>query len=90
MSSPEIPLTILPGSETREGCILASGYPGPILRLGIDDGRFVFVPVKSFDAATRTVVWAFTLTLKAGFKIVSIESARRRFKASSVTGWYEE
>lgn len=71
-------LVLTGGTGTINGCTLTSGVPDPIVRVGLSNGLFYIVPVKSYNSGTGAVVWGFTLPALGGATITSVTNANQR------------
>lgn len=71
-------LVLTAASGTVNGAILTSGTPDPIVRVGLSDGRFFIVPVKSWNSGTGAITWGVTLPSFIPATITSVQNANQR------------
>lgn len=71
-------LVLTGGTGTINGCTLTSGVPDPVVRVGLSNGLFYIVPVKSYNSGTGAVVWGYTLPALGGATITSVQNANQR------------
>lgn len=70
------PLVLSPGTGTINGCTLSSGTADPIVRVGLSNGLFYIVPIKS--QVGLVLLWGFTLPALGGATITSVQNANQR------------
>lgn len=70
------PLVMTGASGTVNGCAITSGIPDPVVRVGLSNGLFFIVPVKSFVAPN--LVFGYTLPALGGATITSVQNANQR------------
>jgi hypothetical protein len=70
------PLVMTGASGTINGCAITSGIPDPVVRVGLSNGLFYIVPVKSFVAPN--LVFGYTLPALGGATITSVQNANQR------------
>lgn len=66
------------GTGTVNGATLTSGVPDPVVRVGLSNGLFRIVPLKSYNSGTGAVVWGYTLPALGGATITSVQNANQR------------
>lgn len=71
-------LVLSGGTGTVNGATLTSGTPDPIVRVGLSNGLFYIVPLKSFNSGTGAIVWGYTLPALGGATITSVQNANQR------------
>lgn len=71
-------LVLSGGTGTVNGCTLTSGVPDPVVRVGLSNGLFYIVSVKSFNVGTKAIVWGYTLPPLGGATITSVTNANQR------------
>lgn len=71
-------LVMTAASGTINGCTIQSGNPDPVVRVGLSNGLFYIVPVKSFDDGTGALVFGYTLPALGGASITSVQNANQR------------
>jgi hypothetical protein len=69
-------LVMTAASGTINGCTITSGIPDPVVRVGLSNGLFYIVPVKSFVAPN--LVFGYTLPALGGATITSVTNANQR------------
>lgn len=70
------PLVMTGGTGTVNGVTITSGVPDPVVRVGLSNGLFYIVPVKSFVAPD--LVFGYTLPALGGATITSVQNANQR------------